>query len=98
MNLDSKENKIRHFKEGQKRYIYDDRASDNVCKAHILKVLPHPEDPDDHLIVYRWYGKHKRYWWYGVTETWMQRLWADYVKKVIDKRREKKESKINNIK
>ncbi len=90
MDLGLRKTKIRSFKEGQKRYIYDSRASDNVCKAHILKVLPHPDAPDEQLIVYRWYGKHKRYWWYGVTQTWTQRVWADYIKKTVDGLREKR--------
>ena len=75
--------RCRPFKEGQKRYLYDNRAEDNVCLAHIIEVLPHPEDKDERLIVYRWFGKHKRHWWYGITETWLQDLRADYCQKVV---------------
>lgn len=82
--------RTRPFKVNQKRHIYDDRASDNVCLAHILHILPHPEHEDEQLIVYRWYGKHHRHWWYGITETWKQDLWFDYVQKVIDIRKQRK--------
>lgn len=81
------------FKEGQKRYIYDDRATDNVCLAHILHLLPHPENNDEQLIVYRWYGKHRRHWWYGITETWKQDLWAEYIAKVVELKKIKKKKK-----
>lgn len=58
-------------------------ATDDVCLAHVLKVLPHPEREDDRLVIYRWYGKHKRHWWYGVTSISQQDLWAGYCAKVV---------------
>lgn len=70
-----------NIKEGKQYYFYDDRAKDDVCKAHVLHILPHPERDDDKLIVYRWYGKHRQYWWYGVTTISQQKLWSDYVQK-----------------
>ena len=78
------------YKVGNAYYLYDDRAEHDVCKAHILAILPHPEDnagrdKTDKLIVYRWYGKHKRYWFYGVTTYWQQTMWADYVKSKVEK-------------
>lgn len=72
------------------RYLYDHRAADNVVKAHIIVYLPHPERPDDRLIVYRWFGTHKQYWWYGVTDEEEQDLWKDYVQKVLKRRKERR--------
>ena len=71
-------------REGNKIYLYDDRAENNVCAANILKVIDHPEDPNDRLIVYRWWSNHKKKWFYGVTEIWKQELWKDYVNKVTN--------------
>lgn len=80
------------------RYFYDSRASDDVCKAHIIAELPHPEREDDKLIVYRWFGKHKRWWWYGVTDNRKQDLWADYVKSVLERqKRERKRKRNSNL-
>lgn len=76
------------IQEGKTYYFYDDRAVDDVCKAHVLSILPHPEREDDKLVVYRWFGKHRRHWWYGVTSISQQKLWADYVRKVMDNRNE----------
>ena len=78
------------IKEGKTCYLYDDRATDDVCKAHVLHILPHPEREGDQLIVYRWYGKHRHCWWYGVTDMRQQDLWADYVQKVINHNKEQK--------
>ena len=78
------------IQEGKMYYFYDDRATDDVCKAHVLKVLPHPERKDDRLVVYRWYGKHKQHWWYGVTSISQQDLWAEYCAKVIAHRKERR--------
>ena len=50
------------YEEGKAYYFYDERANRDVCKAHVLHILPHPEDKNDHLIVYRWYGTHRQYW------------------------------------
>ena len=77
--------------EGKTNYFYDSRADDDVCKAHVLHILPHPEREDDRLIVYRWYGTHRQHWWYGVTSIGQQELWEDYVQKVIHNRKYKKE-------
>ena len=73
------------FKEGKSYYLYEDRAENSVCKAHVLHILPHPEDPDDNLIVYRWFGKHKRWWWYGITSVSHQRDLEGYVKKMVQR-------------
>jgi len=80
-----------NIEEGKQYYFYDDSAEDYVCKAHVLHILPHPERDDDRLIVYRWFGKHRRHWWYGVTTVSQQELWADFVQKVIHRRKHKKE-------
>ena len=74
------------YKVGKAYYLYDNRAERNECKAHILAILPHPELSDDNLIVYRWWGKHKRYWFYGVTTYWQQDIWADYVGIILAKK------------
>lgn len=76
------------IQEGKTYYFYDERAANDVCKAHVLSVLPHPEREDDRLIVYRWYGKHKQRWWYGVTSISQQELWADYCQKVVSHEKE----------
>lgn len=80
-----------NIEEGKQYYFYDDRAENNVCKAHVLHILSHPEREDDRLIVYRWYGKHRKHWWYGVTTISQQEMWADYVQEVIHLRKHKKE-------
>jgi hypothetical protein len=72
-----------NIEEGKSYYFYDNRANDDVCKAHVLSVLPHPEREDDRLIVYLWYGKHRQRWWYGVTTISQQELWAEYCQKVV---------------
>lgn len=81
---------MKTIKEGKAYNFYDDRAEEDVCKAHVLHILPHPERVDDKLIVYRWYGKHRQDWWYGVTTISQQELWADYVQKVINHQKERK--------
>lgn len=78
------------IQEGKTYYFYDDRATDDVCKAHVLKVLPHPERKDDRLVVYRWYGKHKQRWWYGVTSISQQDMWEEYCAKVVVHRKERR--------
>lgn len=79
-----------NIKEGKTYYFYDNRAVEDVCKAHVLHILPHPERQDDRLIVYRWYGKHKQHWWYGVTCFRQQEIWADYVKAIREKQARKR--------
>lgn len=74
-----------NIEEGKSYYFYDNRAIDAVCKAHVLKILPHPEHKEDRLIVYRWYEKHRQKWWYGVTTISQQELWYDYCQRVIRK-------------
>lgn len=90
-----------NIQEGKTYYFRDYRAADGVCKAHVLHILPHPEKEEDQLIVYRWYGKHKQYWWYGVTTLSEQQLWADYCKnrvKIAKERRRKRKEKNNTKK
>lgn len=69
---------------GKKYYFYDERAKHSVCTAHVLHILPHPEREDDRLIVYRWYGKYKKRWWYGVTDGRTQVRWKDYCQDVAE--------------
>lgn len=73
------------IKVGKKYYFYDERAEHSVCVAHVLGVMPHPEREDDRLIVYRWYGKHKQRWFYGVTDGQTQGIWTDFCQKVVKK-------------
>lgn len=73
------------YEVGKKYYLYECRAEMNVCCAHILAILPHPERDDDNIIVYRWYGRHKQWWWYGVTDYKEQELWKDYTAKAEKK-------------
>ena len=73
-------------------YLYDTRAQFDVCKAHILAVLPHPTDSDDRVIVYRWWGRRHRCWLYGATELSEQQIFEEYVQKNV-KKRIKKQSK-----
>ena len=79
-----------NIEEGKQYYFYDDRAEEDVCKAHVLHILPHPDRDDDKLIVYRWYGKHRQRWWYGMTTISQQEMWADYVQKVIVCRKQRR--------
>lgn len=74
-----------YFKEGKECWMYDSRAEFDVCYAHILYVLPHPENHNDRLIVYRWFGKNKKWWWYGVTSISDQELEMDYVTKTVER-------------
>lgn len=78
------------IKEGNTYYFYDDRATNNVCKAHVLHILPHPENEGDQLIVYRWYGKHRRRWWYGATTSVIQEIWEEYCKEVVRMEKERR--------
>lgn len=78
------------IQEGKTYYFYDDRAVDDVCKAHVLNILPHPEREDDRLIVYRWYGKHIQRWWYGVTTISQQEMYANYCKDIVTHNKEKR--------
>ena len=71
-----------NYKEGKTIHLYEERAEDHVCTAHILKVIDHPEYSNDRLIIYRWWSRHRQKWFYGVTEIWRQELWKDYVNKV----------------
>lgn len=88
------------IKEGKTYYFYDDRAVDDVCKAHVLHILPHPDRIDDRLIVYRWFGRHKRRWWYGITTISQQEIWEDYCKDAVkiarERRRKRKEKQDDN--
>lgn len=84
------------YKVGKAYYLYDNRAERDVCKAHILAILPHPEFSDDNLIVYRWWGKHKQYWFYGVTTYWQQNIWGDYVKHRVETLKQKRKEIVNN--
>lgn len=79
-----------NIQEGKTYYFYDDRAVDDVCKAHVLNILPHPEREDDRLIVYRWYGKTWRHWWYGVTTISQQEMYANYCKDIVTHNKEKR--------
>ena len=85
-----------NFRVGRLYNFYDNRATDCVCKAHILQILPHPEHDDDNLIVYRWFGIHKRHWWYGVTTVSQQEFWAGYVAKVVNHYKKERQLKSNN--
>lgn len=78
------------------RYLYDNRSTDDVVKAHIIAYLPHPESPNDRLIVYRWFGTHRRYWWYGVTsEKQQDHIWKDYVQVLEHRKAERKSNNKN---
>ena len=82
------------YEEGKAYYFYDERANRDVCKAHVLHILPHPEDKNDHLIVYRWYGTHRQYWWYGVTTEKYQKLYREYVEKVMSSKKSYRKAQI----
>lgn len=75
---------------GKKYYFYDERAKHCVCTAHVLHILPHPERENDRLIIYRWYGKYKKRWWYGVTDGRTQMCWKDYCQDVAEQYIKKK--------
>ena len=84
------------YEVGKAYYFYDDRADRDVCKAHVLHILPHPEREDDRLIVYRWYGIHRRRWWYGVTTVSQQEIWADYCLDVAKIRKQERNKRISS--
>lgn len=80
-----------NIEEGKTYYFYVDRyTDDDVCKAHVLHVLPHPEGNDDKLIVFRWYERHRKCWRHGVTTISQQELWKDYVNKVLACRKDER--------
>lgn len=82
-----------NIQEGKACYLYEERAVDCVCKAHVLHILPHPDSDDDKLIVYRWYGTRRRHWWYGVTTISKQEFWAEYVEKVVQDTKERRKQR-----
>lgn len=73
------------FEIGRKFYLYEPRAELNVCCAHVLAILPHPEKEDNSLIVYRWYGRYSRCWRYGITDAHTQDEYMDYREKAEKK-------------
>lgn len=70
---------------GKTCYLYDERALRDVCKAYILAILPHPTDSDDNVIVYRWWGRRARGWFYGATELSTQKIFEKYVNTIVNK-------------
>lgn len=46
------------------RVYYDS----DVRKAHVLAILPHPTDPADRLIAFRYYGRYRQDWHYALIE------------------------------
>lgn len=84
---------MKPFKIGTKRYIYDPRAQDDVCLAHILAVMPHPDNDEDQIIVYRFWGKHRKYYFYGAKQASLLGLWNGYVNDVVQYRKKKRKEK-----
>ncbi len=80
---------------GKKCYLYNSKAKFDVCTAHILHVMPHPERKDDILIVYRWYGKHKQWWHYDVTSGQEQDIEQEYVQRNVEKYIKRKKKATN---
>lgn len=75
------------YKVGKKYHFYENGAMFDFCLAHVLSVLPHPEDDTDQLIVYRWHGVHKQWWFYRVTTAKEQEQMKDYVARQIERKR-----------
>lgn len=77
----------RAFIVGKTRYLknYDFY----IVKAHILHILPHPEDPDNRLIVFRYWSIRLHRWHYEITDANSQarieKLVYEYVKKWREK-------------
>lgn len=69
---------------GKTCYLHDTRAQRSVCKAHILAVLSHPTNDEDKVIVYRWWGRRARCWFYGATELSEQRIFEGYVSNTVN--------------
>ena len=46
------------------RVYYDS----DVRKAHVLAILPHPTDPNDRLIAFRYFGRYCQDWHYALIE------------------------------
>lgn len=85
MSMNTRLIEPREMKPGDKCWIFDDRANNDICEAEILHVLPHPEDPEERLIVYRWFGTNKKWWWYGVTDIDYQELNHELIKRKVEK-------------
>jgi hypothetical protein len=52
----------------------------HIYKIHILAIV-------EEMVVYRWYGRHKQWWHYGIEEPNMLEF---YIKKVKGKNNENK--------
>lgn len=79
-----------NYKIGKTYHFFNDDNKDNVCKAHVLHIMPHPEADGVFLIIYRWFGFYHRWWHYAVTDTDEQDGYADYVKRRLQRRKEMK--------
>ena len=61
--------KAKHLKVGDVFYKKYDRN-----KYHIVAILDEPEKQ----IVYKFYGIHKQWWHYKITELWDMKEWFKY--------------------
>ena len=71
---------------GKTRYLSN--ISHNVVKAHILHILPHPEDPDNRLIVFRYWSVHTHRWHYEIADANLQAAIEKDVDNVLERMRE----------
>lgn len=78
---------------GKTRYLSN--VSCNVVKAHILHILPHPEDPDNRLIVFRRWSNHTHSWYYEVTDANFQASIEKDVDDALEIMRERRKSRKN---
>lgn len=76
---------------GKTRYLYN--IFHKVVKAHILHFLPHPEDPDNRLIVFRHWSIYTHSWHYEVTDANFQASIEKYVDDALKRIREKRKYK-----
>ena len=75
------------YKVGKKYHLYNNDACFDFCLAEIVAVMIHPEDETDKLIVYRWFGTHKRWWHYSITTASQQERMKDFVTKMMERKR-----------
>ena len=71
---------------GKTRYLSN--IFHNVVKAHILHILPHPEDPDNRLIVFRYWSFRTRRWHYEIADANLQAAIEEYVDVTLERMRE----------
>lgn len=66
----------------------------DVRKCHVLAILPHPTDPNDRLIAFRYFGKYRQWWHYALIEESELEMGKELVSTILERRKKaRQESK-----